>query len=130
MRDCPNKDDSLSAPISWPNTPWNPLLCSIHPSFRTLTRLISRPALCGLFSACAPLGKDTFPPSLFEPVSSIPINASRYYPPVASLPSRARSQTPCTRRRCSGGNSLNWRSEEHTSELQSRQYLVCRLLLE
>src|SRR3712207_8075539 len=25
---------------------------------------------------------------------------------------------------------LNGRSEEHTSELQSRQYLVCRLLLE
>src|SRR3712207_8172408 len=23
-----------------------------------------------------------------------------------------------------------WRSEEHTSELQSRQYLVCRLLLD
>src|SRR3712207_9010196 len=23
-----------------------------------------------------------------------------------------------------------WRSEEHTSELKSRQYLVCRLLLE
>src|SRR5258707_15830338 len=26
--------------------------------------------------------------------------------------------------------SAAWRSEEHTSELQSRQYLVCRLLLE
>src|SRR5947209_578945 len=26
--------------------------------------------------------------------------------------------------------TLSWRSEEHTSELQSRQYLVCRLLLE
>src|SRR3712207_8005635 len=26
--------------------------------------------------------------------------------------------------------SGTWRSEEHTSELQSRQYLVCRLLLE
>src|SRR3712207_8406834 len=26
--------------------------------------------------------------------------------------------------------SINGRSEEHTSELQSRQYLVCRLLLE
>src|SRR3712207_7674780 len=26
--------------------------------------------------------------------------------------------------------SLRYRSEEHTSELQSRQYLVCRLLLE
>src|SRR5258707_8401412 len=28
------------------------------------------------------------------------------------------------------GVVLNNRSEEHTSELQSRQYLVCRLLLE
>src|SRR3712207_7280751 len=26
--------------------------------------------------------------------------------------------------------NAQWRSEEHTSELQSRQYLVCRLLLE
>src|SRR3712207_6959187 len=30
-----------------------------------------------------------------------------------------------------GGTFWTWRrSEEHTSELQSRQYLVCRLLLE
>src|SRR3712207_7401101 len=29
-----------------------------------------------------------------------------------------------------GGARLVERSEEHTSELQSRQYLVCRLLLE
>src|SRR3712207_7881902 len=28
------------------------------------------------------------------------------------------------------GNAIIERSEEHTSELQSRQYLVCRLLLE
>src|SRR3712207_7100048 len=34
---------------------------------------------------------------------------------------RGPSPCPCRRRR---------RSEEHTSELQSRQYLVCRLLLE
>src|SRR5690625_6300759 len=27
-------------------------------------------------------------------------------------------------------NYRNWRSEEHTSELQSRGHLVCRLLLE
>src|SRR3712207_8450703 len=26
-------------------------------------------------------------------------------------------------------DETTWRSEEHTSELQSRQYLVCRLLL-
>src|SRR3712207_8437157 len=30
----------------------------------------------------------------------------------------------------SGKGLLHSRSEEHTSELQSRQYLVCRLLLE
>src|SRR5947209_12092125 len=29
-----------------------------------------------------------------------------------------------------GSHSVAGRSEEHTSELQSRQYLVCRLLLE
>src|SRR3712207_7066023 len=36
--------------------------------------------------------------------------------------------TPAQRRLVLEG--LNDRSEEHTSELQSRQYLVCRLLLE
>src|SRR3712207_8404263 len=30
----------------------------------------------------------------------------------------------------SGSGTAAYRSEEHTSELQSRQYLVCRLLLE
>src|SRR5258707_11257886 len=32
--------------------------------------------------------------------------------------------------RDSGASAVPARSEEHTSELQSRQYLVCRLLLE
>src|SRR3712207_8317796 len=31
---------------------------------------------------------------------------------------------------CSASDKPPMRSEEHTSELQSRQYLVCRLLLE
>src|SRR3712207_7575071 len=31
---------------------------------------------------------------------------------------------------CAGKPPRSTRSEEHTSELQSRQYLVCRLLLE
>src|SRR2546430_7751433 len=30
----------------------------------------------------------------------------------------------------SGSSNLSWRSEEHTSELQSQSNLVCRLLLE
>src|SRR5205823_8053077 len=38
----------------------------------------------------------------------------------------ARSSTTCARLRNSPGS----RSEEHTSELQSLAYLVCRLLLE
>src|SRR3989442_2092193 len=33
-------------------------------------------------------------------------------------------------RRTGGQESSRWRSEEHTSELQSRPHLVCRLLLE
>src|SRR3712207_9025379 len=32
--------------------------------------------------------------------------------------------------RLAGREAVSVRSEEHTSELQSRQYLVCRLLLE
>src|SRR3712207_7671655 len=41
--------------------------------------------------------------------------------------------TPLWTRDVAGGTTLGGveqRSEEHTSELQSRQYLVCRLLLE
>src|SRR3712207_7269725 len=44
---------------------------------------------------------------------------------------RARPRTGSGLTSCSQANSpRNFRSEEHTSELQSRQYLVCRLLLE
>src|SRR3712207_8130180 len=46
--------------------------------------------------------------------------------------SRCRSDCGCsgcsTPRSCGAASAC--RSEEHTSELQSRQYLVCRLLLE
>src|SRR3712207_7188864 len=51
---------------------------------------------------------------------------------------RHRRPCPSARRRCparwgherkGAGPGSSGRSEEHTSELQSRQYLVCRLLL-
>src|SRR3712207_7993087 len=45
------------------------------------------------------------------------------------LPSAARSGGSARGRTPSGARGRS-RSEEHTSELQSRQYLVCRLLLE
>src|SRR5258707_12021377 len=41
-----------------------------------------------------------------------------------------RSSPGCPRRHNSSARPGLERSEEHTSELQSRQYLVCRLLLE
>src|SRR5947209_15139157 len=43
-----------------------------------------------------------------------------------------RSPARCATARCPPATACprRWRSEEHTSELQSRQYLVCRLLLE
>src|SRR3712207_7758838 len=54
--------------------------------------------------------------------------------PTASLrrPSMASLITwvPSTASIPNSGLLRTWRSEEHTSELQSRQYLVCRLLLE
>src|SRR3712207_8562637 len=50
-----------------------------------------------------------------SPIGLPPAQAAHRAPPRARLPRRG----PVLRR-----------SEEHTSELQSRQYLVCRLLLE
>src|ERR1017187_8410408 len=47
--------------------------------------------------------------------------------PPAKAP--AKSSTPAAKP-ASGGASTSKRSEEHTSELQSPMYLVCRLLLE
>src|SRR3712207_6911320 len=52
----------------------------------------------------------------------------RSYAPRGRTPVIARSATRITRSMISAVS--NRRSEEHTSELQSRQYLVCRLLLE
>src|SRR3712207_7545659 len=46
---------------------------------------------------------------------------------LRAVPARSPAGTAC--RRCTRRGPPG-RSEEHTSELQSRQYLVCRLLLE
>src|SRR3712207_8670909 len=49
----------------------------------------------------------------------------RWLPPMDSA-----SPSPVTTHTDRSGRDAARRSEEHTSELQSRQYLVCRLLLE
>src|SRR5205809_2137989 len=43
---------------------------------------------------------------------------------------RRLARSACVRLRRASRASRRWRSEEHTSELQSRLHLVCRLLLE
>src|SRR3712207_9286909 len=63
---------------------------------------------------------------------ALPISATTATTPPVRSPtskrcSRPRTSSPSTR---SSGPRRTSRSEEHTSELQSRQYLVCRLLLE
>src|SRR2546425_7166327 len=49
-------------------------------------------------------------------------------PPTAA--SRADSVSRFSRFKSARNSAALWRSEEHTSELQSLAYLVCRLLLE
>src|SRR2546429_6176333 len=73
------------------------------------------------------------PRSTLFPYTTL-FRSTRQFFPVASMASLRRSafgasQSPSTRRE---GSCLTkaLRSEEHTSELQSRLHLVCRLLLE
>src|SRR3712207_8148201 len=67
------------------------------------------------------------------PIYRLPGRAGRELPPGVprALPGARGTRLCVVRgrvRRRGGGRGR--RSEEHTSELQSRQYLVCRLLLE
>src|SRR5258707_5652048 len=59
--------------------------------------------------------------TLFRSCTPLADFSSSYEPRRKPLESSARERSPL---------ATDLRSEEHTSELQSRQYLVCRLLLE
>src|SRR3712207_9230705 len=63
---------------------------------------------------------------------ALPILAtSMFWFPAPAEPSPAVEEMLGAERKYLTANWTLWkRSEEHTSELQSRQYLVCRLLLE
>src|SRR5262245_21221812 len=66
------------------------------------------------------------PPSCTMPSSSA-ARCSRSWKPTEPISTRTRSASPSSASVASTGH---WRSEEHTSELQSLRNLVCRLLLE
>src|SRR3712207_7600996 len=83
------------------------------------------------------------PRSTLFPYTTLFRSRARPTPPRRTRPVRPRRRArrwrwgAVDRRACpeyparpAGGPAIETRSEEHTSELQSRQYLVCRLLLE
>src|SRR5207302_8501545 len=78
------------------------------------SRTIPHPVLPSFFSFNDPTPTEIYTLSLHD---ALPISARA----AAAPPCRSARPPPC-RRAC--------RSEEHTSELQSRENLVCRLLLE
>src|SRR3712207_8624443 len=65
--------------------------------------------------------------SLLPVSSSVTVNRSYQSSPIAG---RSRDVVPICVWWLERFTTTRTRSEEHTSELQSRQYLVCRLLLE
>src|SRR3712207_7538124 len=72
--------------------------------------------------------------TLFRSSSTSPGGSGTGPVPIATAsvnpPERTVSRSPGSTDQVTGPPCGRVRSEEHTSELQSRQYLVCRLLLE
>src|SRR3712207_7041005 len=69
--------------------------------------------------------------TLFRSLAGGSPERNRLSPGEGSRPmALTRSRSSRTRSRGHADAATRYRSEEHTSELQSRQYLVCRLLLE
>src|SRR2546421_7337732 len=69
------------------------------------------------------------PRSTLFPYTTLFRSTRRERPPRSRLP-RARARSTRPTRACRAPRPRASRSEEHTSELQSRSDLVCRLLLE
>src|SRR5690606_41691539 len=95
------------------------VLPTLHALSQLFVRLIRRPP-----------GSTLFPyTTLFRSCASLnrPAPAPRARPRRTTCPPRTRAMTTATAPRQSASRI---RSEEHTSELQSRENLVCRLLLE
>src|SRR3712207_8855149 len=91
--------------------------------------MIRRPPRSTLFPYTTLFRSSVQPPCLLPPCKqgtrSARVTANR---PITSL--RPKSHPHLRPGRSSAPIAQIERSEEHTSELQSRQYLVCRLLLE
>src|SRR3712207_7638022 len=89
--------------------------------------MIRRPPRFTLFPTTTLFRSARGPGRCWRPATAAGERGEPAVRPPAAL-GRGRAGRRC---RCGGVGTPGWpRSEEHTSELQSRQYLVCRLLLE
>src|SRR3712207_8860780 len=91
--------------------------------------MIRRPPRSTLFPYTTLFRSESFPTATSTTASPAPTTSTSSPSPPPSSPSPA----PTSGAAISSGLAHRGaapRSEEHTSELQSRQYLVCRLLLE
>src|SRR3712207_9004359 len=95
------------------------------------SEVLARPSEGSASSKCTVVFSVTLPtePARHPPASGNPRLDDSLAPPAVGTPLRFRSPRSCNKPRGVYNSSIRSRSEEHTSELQSRQYLVCRLLL-
>src|SRR5690349_22682965 len=96
------------------------LACNISPSLFSLSLMIPRPPTSTLFPYT----------TLFRSPRHRGADPSPIGRAVRGRPQGAVLPEPVRRHRAGAGVLVAGRSEEHTSELQSRRDLVCRLLLE
>src|SRR3712207_8391360 len=73
---------------------------------------------------------DALPISASSAEATSPRRMVNSSPPIRAMVSPSRRTVFSRAATARSSSSPRERSEEHTSELQSRQYLVCRLLLE
>src|SRR5215203_3203894 len=96
-----------------------------------IMHLLSDTALASLRQArSTAAGAASLSDSSMNSVSRSTSSSSGGGPGISSSSMSVPSPASAWERRDVGRSTRVTRSEEHTSELQSRQYLVCRLLLE
>src|SRR5690349_24244595 len=84
-----------------------------------------------LFFFNDPATTEIYTLSLHDALPIFPTSGARRLRSTSNASARSGEMYSTRQRACFGGNGENIsRSEEHTSELQSRRDLVCRLLLE
>src|SRR5690625_5391566 len=96
---------------------------------RTCPFTIGRPSAHKQWWTGPPLFNNSIPPSTCVQIRQPAMTRTTFYTSASPL-NRSDHDPERTERRRTGNCPQPTRSEEHTSELQSRGHLVCRLLLE